>query len=282
MPTCRPRTWSSSAPSRSPEAVDPTAVDFARFEVPAGWRAVDFISDLHLDESHPRTFEAFARHLLETPADAVFLLGDIFEAWVGDDAADEAGFERECAEVLRQAATRRVVGFMAGNRDFLVGPRFLASTGLQRLDDPLLATGWGQALLLTHGDALCLADTRYQQFRTMVRQPAWQQATLARPLAERRAIARQMRQMSEPGRPEDGADVDTGAAAQWLQRAGSVVMVHGHTHRPGVVGLGPGLRREVLSDWDLDGPHPRAEVVRWSAAGLQRLSPAAALAPLPA
>jgi UDP-2,3-diacylglucosamine hydrolase len=171
---------------------------------------------------------------------------------------------------------------MAGNRDFLVGTAFLQSTGLQRLDDPMLATGWGQSLVLTHGDALCLADTRYQQFRAMVRNPEWQRPMLARPLAERRAIARQMRQMSEPGRPEDGADVDAAAALQWLRGAGSVVMVHGHTHRPGAMDLGEGCRREVLSDWDLDGPQPRAEVMRWSAAGLQRLSPAAALAPLPA
>jgi UDP-2,3-diacylglucosamine hydrolase len=262
--------------------LDPNPVDFARFEVPPGWRAVDFISDLHLDESHPRTFDAFARHLLETPADAVFLLGDIFEAWVGDDAADEPGsFEARCAALLREAADRRSIAFMAGNRDFLVGSAFLSRTGLARLHDPTRAVGWGGALLLTHGDALCLADTGYQQFRAMVREPAWQAQVLARPLAERRVMARQMRQMSEPGRPEDGADVDGEAAAQWLRRAGTGVMVHGHTHRPGASMLGEGLRREVLSDWDLDGPQPRAEVMRWSAAGLQRLSPAAALAPLP-
>jgi UDP-2,3-diacylglucosamine hydrolase len=254
-----------------------------RFELPAAWRAVDFISDLHLDPSHPRTVEAFERHLMQTPADAVFLLGDIFEAWVGDDAADEAGsFEQQCAQWLRAAAARRTLAFMAGNRDFLVGAAFLGATGLQRLDDPTLATGWGQALLLTHGDALCVADTEYQRFRAMVRNPEWQRPMLQRPLAERRAIARQMRQMSEPGRPEDGADVDTATAAAWLREAGSRLMVHGHTHRPGAVDLGDGLRREVLSDWDLDGPHPRAEVMRWSAAGLQRLSPAAALAPLAA
>lgn len=255
----------------------------ARFELPAAWRSVDFISDLHLDASHPRTVEAFERHVMQTPADAVFLLGDIFEAWVGDDAADEAGsFEQRCARLLRAAAARRTLAFMAGNRDFLVGAAFLDATGVQRLHDPTLATGWGQALLLTHGDALCVADTDYQRFRAMVRNPEWQRPMLQRPLAERRAIARQMRQMSEPGRPEDGADVDTATAAAWLREAGSRLMVHGHTHRPGTVDLHDGLRREVLSDWDLDGPHPRAEVMRWSAAGLQRLSPAEALAPLAA
>jgi UDP-2,3-diacylglucosamine hydrolase len=255
--------------------------DFARFAVPPAWRAVDFISDLHLDESHPRTFEAFERHLLDTPADAVFLLGDIFEAWVGDDAAAEPGsFEQACARLLCAASARRTLAFMAGNRDFLVGPAFLEQTGVQRLDDPTLATGWGQALLLTHGDALCLSDTAYQRFRAMVRDPEWQRSMLARPLAERRAIARPMRQMSEPGRPEDGADVDAEAAATWLRQAGTAMMLHGHTHRPGTVGLGAGLERKVLSDWDLDASLPRAEVMRWSAAGLQRLSPAAALAPL--
>jgi UDP-2,3-diacylglucosamine hydrolase len=253
-------------------------VSFARFEVPAAWRAVDVISDLHLDESHPRTFAAFERQLLRTPADAVLLLGDIFEAWVGDDAADEPGsFEARCADLLREAASRRTVAFMAGNRDFLVGADFLRRTGLQRLHDPTLAVGWGQALLLTHGDALCVGDTSYQRFRSMVRAPEWQRTVLARPLPERRAMARQLRQMSEPGRPEEGADVDTGAAVQWLRQAGTGVMLHGHPHRPGAVDLGAGCRREVLSDWELDGPQPRAEVMRWSAAGLQRLSPEAAL-----
>jgi UDP-2,3-diacylglucosamine hydrolase len=244
------------------------------FDAPAPWRAIDFISDLHLDEAHPRTFEAWRRHLMGTEADAVFLLGDIFEAWVGDDARHQ-GFERECAEVLREATRHRAVTFMAGNRDFLVGEALLADTGVQGLQDPTLLRAFGHAVLLTHGDALCLSDTAYQRFRAMVRNPAWQQAMLARPLAERQVIARQMREASETGNvgrsPADWADVDAEAAVAWLRAAGTTVMVHGHTHRPGSDTLAPGFVRHVLSDWDLDTASPRAEVLRLSAAGFERL-----------
>lgn len=257
-------------------ATDPVA----RFVAPSHWQAIDILSDLHLDAAHPRTVEAWRRHLLHTPADAVFLLGDIFEAWIGDDAAG-AGFERDCAQVLREAASHRHVAFMAGNRDFLVGDGFLADNGLHRLHDPTLAEAFGERLLFTHGDALCLADRDYQRFRAMVRDPAWQQAFLAKPLAERQAVARQIRDASEAAKsgqgPADWADVDPDAAVQWLRQAGTRTLVHGHTHRPGPSELAPGLVREVLSDWDLDVPQPRAEVLRWSPRGLQRLSPVDAL-----
>jgi len=257
------------------------APEVHRFDAPARWRAIDFISDLHLDAAHPKTFEGWKRELLETSADAVFLLGDVFEAWVGDDARFD-GFERECAQVLKAAAAVRTVAFMAGNRDFLVGEALLAESGVQRLHDPTLLTAWGQVVLLTHGDALCLADTDYQRFRVMVRNPAWQQAFLARPLPERRAVARQMRDASEANKsgqtPADWADVDRDAALAWLHAAGSSQMVHGHTHRPGSELLAPGFQRHVLSDWDLDAPAPRAEVLRLTPAGLARLTPEQALA----
>jgi UDP-2,3-diacylglucosamine hydrolase len=257
------------------------APEIHRFDAPAQWRAIDFISDLHLDLSHPETFEGWRRELLDTPADAVFLLGDVFEVWVGDDARFD-GFERECAQVLKTAAGRRTVAFMAGNRDFLVGEALLADTGVRQLHDPTLLTAWGHTALLTHGDALCLADTDYQRFRAMVRDPAWQQIFLARPLAERRAVARQMRDASEAGKsgqsPADGADVDRDAALAWLQSAGSWQMVHGHTHRPGSEPLAPGFERHVLSDWDLDGPVRRAEVLRLTPAGFARLTHEQAIA----
>ncbi|MED5619021.1 UDP-2,3-diacylglucosamine diphosphatase [Ideonella sp. BN130291] len=252
-----------------------------RFEAPAHWRAIDFISDLHLDAEHPRTFDAWERQLLHTTADAVWLLGDVFEAWVGDDAR-HSGFEQRCAQVLKAAAGRRHIAFMAGNRDFLVGEALLADCGMHRLADPTLLQAWGQTLLLTHGDALCIADTEYQRFRAMVRDPAWQQAFLARGLAERQALARQMRDASEANKrgqmPTDWADVDAGTAVQWLQAAGAAQMLHGHTHRPGHDILAPGFERHVLSDWDLDGTHPRAEVLRLTREGLVRLAPELALA----
>lgn len=256
-------------------------VDFgARFVAPPHWQAIDFLSDLHLDPSHPRTFDAWRSHLLDTPADAVLLLGDIFEAWIGDDAA-QYGFEAECAQVLSEAARRRHVAFMAGNRDFLVGDAFLGSLGVHRLQDPIVAEAFGQRLLLTHGDALCLDDLDYQRFRTLVRNPRWQADFLSRPLAEREAVARQMREASEAHKtgqsPAQWADVDRAAARAWLQATGCTVLLHGHTHRPGREPLGLGLSREVLADWDLDIERPRGEVLRWSAHGLRRLAPDIAL-----
>ena len=247
-----------------------------RVIVPEHWHAIDVISDLHLDTAHPKTFAAWRSALLDTPADAVFLLGDVFEAWVGDDARFE-GFERECADVLKAATARRTVAFMVGNRDFLVGDALLADCGVQALADPSLLSAWGQTVLLTHGDALCLDDTDYQRFRAMVRNPAWQQAFLARPLVERRAIARQLRDASEANKATqssvDWADVDRDTAVAWLRAAGAKHMLHGHTHRPGSETLAAGFTRDVLSDWDLDIPAARAEVLRLTRDGFARLAP---------
>jgi UDP-2,3-diacylglucosamine hydrolase len=244
------------------------------------WRRVDVISDLHLSSDTPRTFEAWAAYLEATPADAVLMLGDLFEVWVGDDARVD-GFEAQCASVLKASASRRFTAFMAGNRDFLVGTELLEACGVHRLEDPCVLVAFGQRLLLTHGDALCLADTDYQKFRAMVRSPAWQQQFLSQPLAARREYARQVRQESEARKkastsPVEWADVDFPAARQWLREAASTTMVHGHTHRPATEAIGEGCMRHVLSDWDLDHPPHRAEVMRLDAAGLTRLSLAAA------
>jgi UDP-2,3-diacylglucosamine hydrolase len=251
---------------------------FGSFTAPAGWRAIDLLSDLHLSEHTPATFAAFRAHLLHTPADAVLLLGDIFEVWIGDDARD-TGFAAEVCAVLAQAARRRTVAFMRGNRDFLVGATMLAANGVGELADPTVATAFGERLLLTHGDALCLADADYQRFRSEVRSSAWQQAFLARPLAERRALAADMRAESDRRKrgqaPADWADVDTAAAVRWMHATAAPTLVHGHTHRPGTEWLAPGFLRQVLSDWDLDtAAHPRAEVLRWWRGGLLRMAPA--------
>jgi UDP-2,3-diacylglucosamine hydrolase len=245
---------------------------------PAHWQSVDLLSDLHLCPALPRTFEAFARHLLHTTADAVLLLGDLFEVWIGDEQRMQP-FEASCLEVIAQAARKRWVGLMVGNRDFLIGDAALAAAGAHSLSDPTLLQAFGERWLLSHGDALCLGDQAYQTFRREVRSPAWQQAFLARSLSERAALAGRIRAESQAlksARPDPGdwADVDTGAALQWLRHAQTPVLVHGHTHRPGRVELGEGLHREVLSDWDLDGPAPRSEVLRLSVAGVQRLAPA--------
>ncbi|KPF44349.1 UDP-2,3-diacylglucosamine hydrolase [beta proteobacterium AAP121] len=248
---------------------------FYELAAPPAWRAVDFISDLHLCAAMPATFEAWAQHLRHTTADAVFILGDLFEVWVGDDARHGA-FERACVDVLAEAASHRLVAFMAGNRDFLVGPALLQEAGLMALPDPTVLQAWGQPVLLTHGDALCLSDQPYQAFREQVRGAAWQLDFLARPLAERLALAAEMRRASAARWQMDGdasADVDAAEAVRWMHALGAAEMVHGHTHRPGSGALAPGYKRHVLSDWDLDGGTPRAEVLRLSRRGFERLPP---------
>lgn len=239
------------------------------------WRAIDFISDLHLAESSPRTFEVFARHLRETPADAVLILGDLFEVWIGDDARAPGSFAAAAGAVLREAASLRWVGFMAGNRDFLVGHDLLADTGMHRLPDPTALDAWGLRVLLTHGDALCIDDTAYQAFRTQVRSASWQAEFLGRPLVERERMARAMRDASEAGkraRPvADWVDVDPPTALAWLERERSRTLVHGHTHRPATEEMAAGCTRHVLSDWDMDVPPLRAQALRLSRAGFERI-----------
>jgi len=243
---------------------------------PPSWARVDFISDLHLADDTPRTFDAWRSYLLNARADALVILGDLFEAWVGDDARFE-GFEARGAAVLAEAARRRPVFFMVGNRDFLLGREMLDACGVQALPDPTVMCAFDQRTLLSHGDAWCLADVDYQQFRRQVRDPAWQAQVLARPLAERRVLARSIRSESERKAAEhqgEWADVDLTTALEWLRATDSTVLVHGHTHRPASETIAPGLMRHVLSDWEVDHATPaRAQVLRWSAEGWARLSP---------
>lgn len=240
---------------------------------PPAWRTLDFLSDLHLEAGAPATFEAWRRALEGTPADAVFLLGDLFEVWVGDDAAAPGSFEAQCLEVMRAAARRAPLFFLHGNRDFLVGREYLGRCGTTLLDDPTVLVFGGQRWLLSHGDALCLDDVDYLRFRAEVRSAAWQQAFLARPLAERQAIARGIRNQSEARKrthgPEAYADVDAAEARRWLAAAQAETLIHGHTHRPAQHVLAPGLQRVVLTDWDLAAQPPRGELLRLQAAGAQ-------------
>jgi UDP-2,3-diacylglucosamine hydrolase len=242
-------------------------------QAPPGWRAIEFISDLHLQVGEPATYEAWRRYMGHTSADAVFILGDLFETWVGDDAALAPGFAADCAAVLQAAARQRPVFFMHGNRDFLVGDALMRSCGTTLLGDPTVLGFAGTRWLLTHGDALCLGDTEYLQFRAQVRQPQWQRDFLALPLAQRREIARGLRAQSEAAKRSGQlyADVDPGAAQQWLDAADATVMIHGHTHRPADHVLDERHRRIVLSDWDAAAQPPRMEVLRLSAAGARRL-----------
>lgn len=253
---------------------------FTEFAAPASWQSIDFLSDLHLSDTTPRTFAAFATHLRCTEADAVFILGDLFEVWVGDDARNE-GFEAECAAMLSEASSHRFVAFMAGNRDFLVGADMLSHCGVMQLADPTVLLAFGRRLLLSHGDALCLDDVEYQRFRSEVRSAGWQQRFLSQPLATRRNIARDLRAQSEQRRRQQQAgewlDVDPVATRTWMEVARANNFVHGHTHMPASHHVADGLTRHVLSDWDFDHPGPRrADVLRWSRNGLERIAPATA------
>jgi UDP-2,3-diacylglucosamine hydrolase len=257
------------------QPMTPVLPTFWEVRIPTTWQCIDLISDLHLAEDTPATFEAWAAHLLNTPADAVLILGDLFEVWVGDDSR-HAGFEARCAEVLETASATRTIAFMPGNRDFLVGGDMLKACGVMALPDPTVLVGFGERLMVSHGDALCIGDADYQAFRRQVRGSEWQAAFLARPLPERRALARQIRAQSEQRKvaqsAQDWVDIDSASAVQWMHEAGTPTLVHGHTHRPGSEPLAPGFIRHVLSDWDLDHAH-RAEVLRWRRSGLARVEP---------
>jgi len=240
-------------------------------QAPAHWQAVDLISDLHLQASEPGTFEAWLTHMQHTHADAVLLLGDVFEVWVGDDAVPHDPFLQACAEVLRHTSTQRFVGFMPGNRDFLVGPAFLGDCGVHPLQDPTLLVWGKQRTVLSHGDALCLGDAAYQRFRALSRTPQWQTDFLARPLTERLAMAQAMRAQSEAHNQsmQSFADADPEMTRDWLHASQSLHMVHGHTHRPAdhpVAGL-EGATRQVLSDWHVTPAQRRAQVLRLHADG---------------
>lgn len=260
----------------APDAKPPPAaasLEFDELTAPPEWRRIDFLSDLHLSPQTPATLTALEHHLQETSADAVVLLGDVFEVWVGDDGRFDP-FEARCLSILRAAGARLRLYFMVGNRDFLLGSSMLDDCGAQALSDPTVLTAFGQRWLLTHGDALCLADSAYQRFRAQVRQSAWQEQFLAQPLERRRALAQQMREGSkaQQAAQEVYVDLDGPACIAWLKATDCVGMIHGHTHRPGVHDLAPGLSRHVLSDWDFEAAQPRGDVLRLRASGLRRIA----------
>ena len=215
-----------------------------------------FISDLHLDDSRPAGVEAFERFLSQTAAsaDALYILGDLFEYWVGDDGLGMP-LPARAAEALSRAAIRVPTYFMHGNRDFLVAERFSSATGVKLLVDPSVVDLYGGRTILMHGDTLCTGDVAYQKFRAQVRDPAWQAATLAKPIAARVAMAQQLRQTSEGAKgdkTETIMDVTADAVEAAFREHGCDTMIHGHTHRPGRhEHLVDGRRcvRWVLPDW---------------------------------
>lgn len=247
---------------------------------PATWQRVACLSDVHLHAADPDTARLWQRTLQHLTADAIFVLGDLFEAWVGDDAlrADPAldadvALMQWAAGVLAQTASRMPVYVMHGNRDFLLGVGFAAATGATLLPDPTVLSLGHTRWLLSHGDAWCTDDTDYQRFRAEVRAPAWQRAFLARPLAQRLSQARAMRQGSRihqaarAAAGEPPSDVDPAVVAQACRAADANGVVHGHTHRPAAHRLGDGTARLVLSDWHAGARPPRAEVLLLDGAG---------------
>lgn len=217
-----------------------------------------FISDLHLCPSRPAVNEIFFRFLRETApaADSLYILGDLFEYWIGDDDM-ENGLNAEVVNALRALSTRGThVFFMHGNRDFLIGPAFADAAGLTLLPDPTLIELHGQRVLLMHGDTLCTDDIDYQRFRALVRDPAWQANFLARPLADRRTEVEEMRRRSEDSKlkkPTAIMDVSPRAVEETLRLFSyPPLLIHGHTHRPGrhvVIVDGHSCTRRVLADW---------------------------------
>lgn len=238
-------------------------------QAPPEWRRLAFISDLHLGPDTPATQAALVAWLEREPADALFILGDLFEAWVGDDA-----IALPYATALQRCLERfaRPAYFLHGNRDFLLR-RF---AGLRVLGEPCVLSAFGQTVLLAHGDAQCLDDAPYQRLRAQVRDAAWQTAFLAQPLQERLGLAAQMRDASQraQGQQRDMglpfADPDPRACRALLQAAGCQLLLHGHTHRPGRYELGDGYARMVLSDWDFEHGAARGDCLIWSAQGWRR------------
>ena len=165
---------------------------------------------------------------------------------------------------------------MAGNRDFLVGDAMLAKSGVVRLVDPTVVAAFGQRLLVSHGDALCLGDTAYQRYRAVVRRPQLQRWFAALPRFAREAVGRSLRSRSS-GRDlamRPFFDLDAEATDAWMQASDTSVLVHGHTHAPADHDVAPGKVRHVMTDWHLDdGGPPRAEVLRWRADGIERIAP---------
>jgi len=222
-----------------------------------------FISDLHLAAERPRTIARFLRFLAEdAPAHReLVVLGDLFEFWIGDDAAAAA---RPIVDGLAAYSARgRRLLLMHGNRDPLLGHAFAAATGGTLLADPIVVEVAGTPTLLSHGDAWCTLDVTYQRFRSTVRQPAFQRDFLSKALDERIAFARGLRMQSDSEKSTKAADimdVTPDAVVAALRAAGVRRIIHGHTHRPAshVVDLGDALaERWVLPDWDLDAAEPR-------------------------
>jgi len=224
-----------------------------------------FISDLHLQPSRPELVRAALAFLRDTArgAQALYILGDLFEAWIGDD--DDAPWLDEFGAALAQLAqSGTALYFMHGNRDFLLGETFAARCDLRLLAEPTVIDLYGRSALLLHGDSLCTQDSDYMAFRAQVRNPLWQQAVLAKPLAERRQLAGALRSESLKAgqiKSQEITDVTPAEVDKLMAELGVDLLIHGHTHRPARHSLRIGdasAERIVLGDWDRCGWYLRA------------------------
>ncbi len=231
-----------------------------------------FIADLHLDPSRPQITALFERYLAGDEvrhADALYILGDLVEAWIGDD--DDAELPARIAAATRAVRDTGVpVYFMVGNRDFLLGPAFAERAGLSLLDDATVHDIQGRRTLLMHGDVLCTDDLAYQAVRRQVRTPEWQAQILAMPLQARRAFAAKAREDSKAhtgSTIESIMDVNAQAVAGAMRKAQVSRLIHGHTHRPAVHDFrldGAPAQRIVLGDW-----YEQGSVLRVDRAGVE-------------
>lgn len=238
-------------------------------------KPVLFISDLHLSPERPETIDLFLRFLQGPAAQAevLYILGDLFDAWIGDDYRESPIPQIQSAlRTLSSQGTRLCL--MHGNRDFLIGERFAAASGCELLDDPTLIRLGREPTLLMHGDLLCTDDQAYQQARRQLRNPAFIRELLARPIPERLALAREYRRRSGEATslaPAEIMDVNQQALEQALRKRGARRLIHGHTHRPGHHRFqldGEPADRWVLQEWH----RHRGGYLRWDGQRLQALA----------
>jgi UDP-2,3-diacylglucosamine hydrolase len=233
--------------------------------------SVLFVSDLHLDADRPAAIDTFVDFIERegVKSERFFILGDLFEVWVGDDDDDPA--MARVIDAIAQLRHYEVPCYvMHGNRDFLLGDAFAQRTGAKILTDYVTVDIYGQALLLTHGDLLCTDDTAYMKLRATVRDPQWQSNFLARPIEERRQIAASLRERSKTEtamKSGEIMDVNQSAVEETLRSHGVNLLVHGHTHRPGVHRFdidGKPATRIVLGDWYTQGT-----ILQWDRHGFK-------------
>lgn len=233
-----------------------------------------FISDLHLSPRSPGATALFLQFLAGHARQAreLYILGDLFEAWIGDDDIDEP-YNAHIVAALHAASEAGLrISLLHGNRDFLLGAGFAAATGIRLIGDPYVLSTPEWQFVLSHGDALCLDDAAYMTFRAQVRNPDWQTALLAKPLAERRAIAAHMREVSESsqrGKENPYTDLQLAATDDFLREYGYATFIHGHTHQPAMhdhLVDGIHVERWVLADWH----EARGECLIWDGEALRR------------